>query len=909
MRHRSNPATTTPLLPVNLESRSQLNERSSTLEYQHNLALLEEDWQNSQQQLGTPSSVSSSLFDICRCCGKQDCDNLEYFNRTVKKLESDTRLAAEIGQGLLHKHETFVTESNGQRIQLEKQLEECHERITGLEQSLDEVENEKDVIVKEKNKWLWEYQKRQKILDETLSDLETANEKCNQLSLELDSKSSEIEKLRIFKFMVRHSETREEALTSKLEDTNQELAVCRKNELVLESKIKKLKMRYESLYNSHEQLSRDVEEKMNTTLTTVHNTTQNDSIKLVSSNNNNTNDLINLIKELSSANTKLKSDLMNCRDQLSEARGEVTALMQKIDDNESGSTTKKLSLRDDLMKKSYSTTTSVGRSSSSKPAISFTTKKKVTTPGTKKATNTTTTTTARRAASVKERKNNHHINNNKKEDTSKPVPIRSKTAIPATVPPPLPVISSSLPTANEAFSSSPSSTISNAIVHHHYHYYVKNSKGEAVPLTDEMSSEGGGSNSSSSNEFDRRDLLLDCCSTTEKNDLYTAAAAEHLNLHQPTHTTEMVLSPSTSSVITIKDGTLTTTPGTTQSPYKLLQEHVTQVLDRLRGSDILALNRRLKRAFDITELSSMSNSVIDNILMDIDTLESRFLWIKTTNDEEESNSDLLAFFPLVDLLKDMLKELGILRTTMNELQVEYVKKVEESEIRVEEEILKKRQLKKQQSPPMTNSTNTKPLSWLTNMFYKSNNNKQPMKKEDKAVTTTTTTTATASHTTTNNATAHPTHDRGSTLTKSTTNSSTLILSPDEEDHYPSRKDDVLPPTTINEITRPNTTYATRINNHTFPRQPSSQKRPIPHFPSQQQQQQQQTNQIPNMMASSSNGTSRSSPSIPIRNKRSSHRIHIDYEGIGPAAIRPIPSDRDDPEWKSVNISSSWLGGK
>lgn len=96
MRHRStisNP-TTTPLLPVNIESRSQLNERSSTLEYQHNLALLEEDWQNSQQQLGTPSSVSSGLFDICRCCGKQDCENLEYFNRTVKKLESDTRLAA-----------------------------------------------------------------------------------------------------------------------------------------------------------------------------------------------------------------------------------------------------------------------------------------------------------------------------------------------------------------------------------------------------------------------------------------------------------------------------------------------------------------------------------------------------------------------------------------------------------------------------------------------------------------------------------------------------------------------------------------------------------------------------------------------------------------------------------------------
>lgn len=131
MRHLSSSA-------VNMESRllQGSNERSSTLDYQHTLSLLEEDWNNSQ--MGTPSSVSSSLFDICRCCGRQDCDNLEYFNRNIKKLESDTRLAAgnikliflfsvlifviEIGQGLLHKHETFVTESNQQKTQLEKQV-------------------------------------------------------------------------------------------------------------------------------------------------------------------------------------------------------------------------------------------------------------------------------------------------------------------------------------------------------------------------------------------------------------------------------------------------------------------------------------------------------------------------------------------------------------------------------------------------------------------------------------------------------------------------------------------------------------------------------------------------------------------------------------------------------------------
>lgn len=286
---------------------------------------------------------------------------------------------------------------------------------------------------------------------------------------------------------------------------------------------------------------------------------------------------------------------------------------------------------------------------------------------------------------------------------------------------------------------------------------------------------------------------------------------------------EIVLSPSTSSVMTIKDGTLTNVANVIQSPYILLQEHVTQVLERLRGSDIRALNRRLKRAFDIIELSSMSNSVIDNILMEIETLESRFLWIN------REDLHLNGFFPLLDVLKDMLKELGILRTTMNELQVEYVKKVQESEVRVEQEIIKKRLLKRQTQPEKTQLLS----SWITSIFYKTN------------------------------------HAEDDDLTKTITNSSTLIIHPDDDDLL--RKDN-------------------NINNKSRTR-PFDKRRQIPHYPS------------PQMTTSNSNGTSRSSPSIPIRNKRSLHRMPIDYEGIGPATIRPIPSD------PAVNFSSSWLGGK
>lgn len=43
------------------------------------------------------------------------------------------------------------------------QLEECHIRIHDLEQSLEQVESQKDELLQEKNKLCWEHQKRQKV--------------------------------------------------------------------------------------------------------------------------------------------------------------------------------------------------------------------------------------------------------------------------------------------------------------------------------------------------------------------------------------------------------------------------------------------------------------------------------------------------------------------------------------------------------------------------------------------------------------------------------------------------------------------------------------------------------------------------------------------------------------------------
>jgi hypothetical protein len=108
-------------------------------------------------------------------------------------------------------------------------------------------------------------------LEEITLDFEKANERCVEIGNELKNKTKEVEKLRIFKFMVRQADYREDMLRSQvkaipagghvdviltylpmdgsvcdvqLEDTNQELAISRKKELMLESKYKNLKTRY-----------------------------------------------------------------------------------------------------------------------------------------------------------------------------------------------------------------------------------------------------------------------------------------------------------------------------------------------------------------------------------------------------------------------------------------------------------------------------------------------------------------------------------------------------------------------------------------------------------------------------------------------------------------------------------------
>ncbi|RCH83199.1 hypothetical protein CU097_005835, partial [Rhizopus azygosporus] len=411
------------------------------------------------------------LLDICRCCNKSNCDNLQTLILGIQKLEEDARLAAEIGQSLLNKHEQYVIESNEAISGLESQVQESQEKIHELEQLLIQSDTVKYDLEQEKNKLNWEWQKTQKMLDDTLLDVESYHQRINQLTSELDSKTREIDKLK--KLMAHQADAREDHLRFALEDMKQELANSKKAELCLESKYKKLKEKYDQLCEEKKQLTNDQE-----------------------------------------PSERLHKDPN--KDLLSESRTEAVGLIAKIERDY---------IDDD---------------------------------------DTTMT------------------------DQQEIWPQNNITC---------------------------DTVSSSAVVHHHYHYHMRNNKGKPSSL--------------SSNQTP--------CQPTENS-------------------TE------------------------TMSPYRHLHRQLCVLLERLQQTDTRALNRKLRRAFDIFDLSSMSNSIIENILTaEINELAHVF----PCHSKEQD------FSLLVKVTQDMLKEIGQLRTNINDLQVEYVKKVEEIDNRLEQELIKR----------------------------------------------------------------------------------------------------------------------------------------------------------------------------------------------------------------------------
>lgn len=86
---------------------------------------------------------------------------------------------------------------------------------------------------------------------------------------------------------------------------------------------------------------------------------------------------------------------------------------------------------------------------------------------------------------------------------------------------------------------------------------------------------------------------------------------------------------------------------------------------RLQRSSTITLNRRLRKVFEICDLTRLSNAVLDNTIQDLDCLPQRF---------EEGNKSLQL---LVRCIQSVLIEMAQLRKMVNSITESYVQKLEE----------------------------------------------------------------------------------------------------------------------------------------------------------------------------------------------------------------------------------------
>ncbi|SAL97191.1 hypothetical protein [Absidia glauca] len=267
----------------------------------------------------------------CPCCQLPQCKAWKKTANTVQKLETETCLAAEIGQSLLQKNEDCRMESN----QLKTKMKHYQDRIHELEASLGDCETLASHLHQEKEKWKRQCEKSEKNLNRSVKDLETAHVNCAVLAKELQQAKQKVEKLELFKSKSQQCYAHQDALRLKLEETKKELTLSKRSEATLTSENKRLDMAndmlsyfYKDLCNKHtmhqKTMSRHIPPSPSPLSIRSTPTPSTATVQRTSA-----NEMALLIKNLQSENCDLKRDLDDTSARLDDARDETIALKEK----------------------------------------------------------------------------------------------------------------------------------------------------------------------------------------------------------------------------------------------------------------------------------------------------------------------------------------------------------------------------------------------------------------------------------------------------------------------------------------------------------------------------------------------------------------------------------------------------
>ncbi|KAK9763321.1 hypothetical protein K7432_010114 [Basidiobolus ranarum] len=129
------------------------------------------------------------------------------------------------------------------------------------------------------------------------------------------------------------------------------------------------------------------------------------------------------------------------------------------------------------------------------------------------------------------------------------------------------------------------------------------------------------------------------------------------------------------------------------SPVYLCQlyEYSTDVIERIRSTEMTGLNRPMRRAFDVNELSKTSHSMLDDIVKEITNMHQHFQVAAPQEDSgnaskcSKSQSQLIGFKELIKLIQNLLKDMALLRMTSNDYTVAYYRLLDQKRQEATEE--------------------------------------------------------------------------------------------------------------------------------------------------------------------------------------------------------------------------------
>ncbi|OJD28048.1 hypothetical protein ACJ73_00554 [Blastomyces percursus] len=155
----------------------------------------------------TPRLHHSSALKCC--CGSSQCAYLQHNNAALEDLEKDVETAAQLGQALLQRHESYMTDAEGDRSRLLLEMEQ-------LERDKRQAQAENARVIEENRELLEQLEEMNKLIVESDAQIKSLTDSLESTQLQVKQLSISASRVAQLEWQIVAMEKEQEELQAKL---------------------------------------------------------------------------------------------------------------------------------------------------------------------------------------------------------------------------------------------------------------------------------------------------------------------------------------------------------------------------------------------------------------------------------------------------------------------------------------------------------------------------------------------------------------------------------------------------------------------------------------------------------------------------------------------------------------------